>query len=249
MPQRQARDQLPARASGRVDAGVDEGLRAYMLGVYNLMMIGVALSAAVTLFIVTAPEHIQALFFNRPALLMVFVGTFALSYFSDQIMESESALLGHLFFWPYCILWGIGLAPAIDYAVEIDHPEIVARAFFVATSMFAAASIYGYATRGDLCGFGPVLCMLSCGLCVASLLNFVIFKSGGFCIILCYATVIVFTAITAWETQMIKQHYHAGDSAEATGRKSIFGAFQLYGSFIMIFSRLLHIYLRAQVED
>jgi uncharacterized protein len=122
------------------------------------------------------------------------------------------------------------------------------RAFFVAASLFGAASLYGYTTRNDLCGWGVYLCMLCVGLLVAAVLNILIFRFNGFCLLVSLATVVIFTAVTAWETQVIKDMYAAKSPSEQNEAQSIFGAFQLYGSFMMIFSRLLRLFWWIQNE-
>jgi uncharacterized protein len=251
-PHRQTRAGVAALQSvpaATASVSYDEGLRQYMLGIYTLMMLGVAFSGAICFALMNAPDNIQDIAFHPAMGLVVCLGTLLLSFFSNTIIESESPLLGHLFFWVYCALWGIGLTPIISYAVEMEHPEIVARAFFIAASMFGAATLYGYTTKSDLHGWGPILCMLSWGLFIATVLNCVIWRTDAMSIALCYATVLLFTVITAWETQFNKDIYNPAQTADQTGAKAVFGAFQLYGSFMMIFSRLLHIFLSQAMDD
>lgn len=219
----------------------DEGLRAYMLGVYNLMMLGVAFSGAIVMFLVARPDILKLLIANPAFPIVIFVGTLGLSFFSGAIIQSRSPILGHVFFWAYAALWGMGLAPLIAFMTHAGHVDIVARAFFIAASMFGAASLYGYTTGKDLSGWGCILAMLCWGLLLATVLNIFVFRTPMFGLILCYVTVVVFTAVTAWETQMIKDLYDPADDQDGYSSKSIFGAFQLYGSFMMIFSRLLRI--------
>jgi uncharacterized protein len=219
-----------------------------MLGVYTMMAIGVAFSGAIALYLISQPVLLEQMMSNPLFPVVICGGTLALSFFSGAIIGSGSAALGHIFFWTYCALWGAGLAPCINFLVEIGQPEVVARAFFIAASMFAFASIYGYTTKADLTGFGGILCMLTCGLCVASILNFFVFKVDGFGLLLSYAVVIVFTAVTAWETQEIKDSYAEANASGDMEAYSVFGAFQLYGSFMMIFSRLLHVLWELQGE-
>jgi uncharacterized protein len=237
-----AQASAPIRATRSAHAtSRDDGLRSYMLGVYNLMFLGVALSGAVAITLMSNPALLKALTKNPVFFLVIFFGTFGLSFFSGAIIQSRSAVLGHLFFWPYAILWGAGLAPMLSFLMDANAGVVIARAFFLAASLFGAASLYGYVTKNDLSGWGTMLCMLTWGLFAATVLNCFIFKFSLFGLILSYITVIIFTAVTAWETQMIKDMYNAEDGQGDSNAKSIFGAFQLYGSFMMIFSRLLQI--------
>ena len=242
----------PASVTGARSAPLatsyDDGLRAYMLGVYNLMLMGVAFSGIVTMTLVSMPDVLAALSANPLFPIIIFLGTLGLSWCSPLILASESAIVGHLFFWIYCALWGAGLAPAVSFLLEQDAGSVVVRAFFAAASLFGAASLYGYTTRKNLCGWGVYLCMLSAGVLVAVVLNVVIFKFNGLCLLMSLATVVIFTAVTAWETQMIKDMYAAKSTSEQREAQSIFGAFQLYGSFMMIFSRLLRLFWWLESE-
>jgi uncharacterized protein len=233
-------------AAPAANASFDEGLRAYMLGIYNLMFLGIAFSGAIAAVLITTPELLESMLANPLFPLTIFLGTFALSWCSPMIIESGSAAVGHIFFWPYCALWGAGLAPMLAFLIQEDMSQIIITSFFLAASLFGAASIYGYTTRRSLCDWGAYLCMLCFGLLAASILNLLVFEFNGLCFLICVATVIIFTAVTAWETQMIKDHYGQLGSAEQQEAFAIFGAFQLYGSFMVIFSRLLRIMYRLQ---
>ena len=236
----------PVRVTGAAAGSINVGLRSYLLSVYQLMMLGVAMSGAVALLIISGPESISDLTDEPLFPITIFLGVLGLSFFSGAIAKSGSPLLGHLFFWPYCILWGAGLAPMLNYMIEAGHPDVIARAFFLAASLFAAATVYGYSTKTDLSGIGCALVMLCWGLFAATIMNCFVFQTSGFGMFLCYATVIIFTAVTAWETQEIKDMYTDADSRNQTDAKAIGGAFQLYGSFMMIFSRLLRIFWSVQ---
>ena len=80
------------------------------------------------------------------------------------------------------------------------------------------------------------------GLLVAMLVNYFIFESSFFSLIVSSLVVLVFSGVTAWETQEIKQMYHAHDHSGVATGKAIFGAFLLFGSFITIFIHLLNIF-------
>jgi uncharacterized protein len=229
-------------------ASYDEGLRAYMLNIYNLMFLGVAFSGAVTLLLISMPDVLERMSANPFYGLAIFLGTFGLSWCSPMIINTGSAVVGHVFYWLYCALWGAGLAPLISFLIHEDASQVITTSFFLAASLFGAASLYGYTTRRSLTGLGTYLCMLSVGLLAACVLNLFVFEFSGFCFLVCIATVVIFTAITAWETQVIKDAYGCLSTSEQREAFSIFGAFQLYGSFMVIFSRLMRIMYQLQDE-
>jgi uncharacterized protein len=86
--------------------------------------------------------------------------------------------------------------------------------------------------------------MLCFGLLAACVLNIFVLQFSGFSFFACIATVVIFTAITAWETQMIKDAYADLSTSEQRETFAVFGALQLYGSFMVIFSRLMQIMYR-----
>jgi uncharacterized protein len=236
----------PLRDLGRTSAAapqstMDEGLRAYMRGVYLLMMLGVAMSGAITLYLISNQPLLKALASHPLFFAVIFFGTLGLSWCSNAIIASRSVVVGHIFFWTYAALWGAGLAPMIGYLASVGAVSVVAKAFFIAAGLFGGASLYGYTTKKDLSGLGYFLCLLTFGLLLATIINLVIFKTSLFGLALSYVTVIVFTAVTAWETQMIKDMYLKADDDQHRESMVIFGAFQLYGSFMMIFSRMIQV--------
>ena len=102
-------------------------------------------------------------------------------------------------------------------------------------------SLLGYVTKRDLSAIGTFLCMATIGLVIAMLVNVIFLQSTFMSLITSGLVVIVFSGITAWETQDIKQRYYAGDSTMVMKQKSIFGAFLLYGSFVVMFIHILNI--------
>ena len=104
---------------------------------------------------------------------------------------------------------------------------------------FAGLSLWGYTTKKDLSGWGKFLFMASVGLLIAIVVNFFIGSTMG-SLIISSLVVIVFSAVTAYETQMIRNLYVEG-GGEMNERSSIFGAFALYGSFVTLFIHVLNI--------
>ena len=218
-------------------ADIDAGLRAYMLRVYNYMALGVAFTGIVAMFVSMNPPLMQTIALG-PARWILFFGILGLGWFSGRIMFSGSAAVAHGVFWLYAAMWGALMAPMF----YLYTGESIVRVFFMTAGMFAAMSLFGYTTKKNLSGIGQFLVMATFGILIAVLLNALVFQSAGFHLILAIVVVLVFAGVTAWETQQIKQWYFAGDHDELAQRKSIFGAFLLYGSFVTIFIWLLSIF-------
>ena len=114
----------------------------------------------------------------------------------------------------------------------------VTRAFFITAAAFGGLSLYGYTTRRDLSAFGSFLVMGLIGLVIASLVNLFV-QSSMFQFGLSILTVLIFSGLTAWDTQAIKEMYYASDDHETATKKSINGALMLYLDFVNIFQAIL----------
>jgi FtsH-binding integral membrane protein len=123
---------------------------------------------------------------------------------------------------------------------QID-PMLIARAFFITAGAFAGLSLFGYTTKRNLAPIGAFLCMATFGLLIAMLVNVFFIQSTGFDWLISGGVVLIFSGLTAYETQMIKKMYYESDGADVTTRKAIFGAFMLYGAFVTLFIWILHI--------
>lgn len=218
-------------------AHVDVGLRDYMLRVYNYMALGVAFTGIVSLFVASNPALMQAIV-GGPFVWVLFIAIMGLGFFSGRIMMSGSMVAAQACFWAYAGLWGALIAP---YFVMYTG-ESIARVFFITAAMFAGMSLYGYTTKRDLSGFGRFAMMATIGVLVALLVNMFILQSSGLHLLMSIGVVLLFAGMTAYETQMIKSMYHAGDAGETQTRKAIFGAFALYGSFVTMFIWLMQIF-------
>lgn len=217
---------------------IDQGLRAYMLGVYNYMALGVALTALVTMYVMSTPSLLMAIAAG-PFKWVVFAVVLGLGFLAPRMIFSGSKVMAHATFWLYAVSWGALIAPMIHMFMSSGAVQDVYRAFFITATVFGSMSLIGYTTKRDLTGMASFLSMAAIGLLVAMLLNAFIFKSGMGSMLISFAVVLVFSGITAYETQMIKSLYREG--GEENGRASIFGAFALYGSFITLFIHILNI--------
>ncbi|MBB5693080.1 Bax inhibitor-1/YccA family protein [Muricoccus pecuniae] len=228
-------------------ATLDAGLRAYMLRVYNWMASGLALTA-ITAYVI-ANTGLAEMFFQvvrtprglatQPTILG-FAAIFAplafvmvLSFGINKLSKGATQAL----FWAFCVAMGASMANI--FAVYVGTS--IASTFFVTAGMFAAVSIYGYTTNADLTRMGGFLMMGLFGILIAGLVN-IFLQSSALHFAISVIGVVVFTGLTAFDTQRIKNDYieyaYAEGSDEAA-KRSVFDALGLYLNFVNLFQLLL----------
>jgi uncharacterized protein len=217
-------------------AVIDQGLRAYMRGIYNYMALGVALTAIVILAVASNPAALATVYSLK---WLFFFATLGFGFIAPRLVFSGNAAVAHAAYWGYCALWGLMIAPMVGHYLAVA-PALVFKAFLITAVTFGATSLAGYVTKRDLSGFGSFFMMASIGLLIAMVVN-VFMQSSMFSLFVSMAVVVLFAGITAWETQQIKEQYIEGDMPVAARGKSIFGAMQLYGSFVTLFVHILNI--------
>ena len=219
-------------------AQIDEGLRSYMLRVYNYMSLGVAFTGAIAMMVAMNPAMVQAL--SGGLFWVLFIGILGLGWFAPKVMMTKSVGAAQACFWAYAALWGALLGPMFYAYLAVD-PMLIPQAFFITAGTFAGMSLLGYTTKKNLGPMGAFLAMATIGLLIAILVNAFFLQSTGFELILSIGVVLVFAGLTAYETQQIKNMYYEADGAEVQTRKSIFGAFMLYGAFVVMFIHILNL--------
>ncbi len=225
------------RAGTGVGVAYDEGLRSYMLGVYNYMTLGIAGTALIAMFMISNPGFVNAI----PGLpWLPFIGIIGLGFVAPRIIATGSSVAGHGAYWLYVVMWSLLIGPTVAMFVGVGWADLVYQAFFAAAAVFGGASLYGYTTKKDLSGWSQFLFMAGIGLLATVVLNFLFFKSGLLGFITSSAIVLFAAALTMFETQMIKNLYREGMD-EANSKASILGAFLLYGSFAALFINILNI--------
>jgi len=218
-------------------AQLDEGLRSYMLRVYNYMSLGVAFTGAIAMIVAMNPALVQGV---ASMFWLFFIGILGLGFLAPRIMTTKSTGAAQICFWVYAGLWGALLGPMMAAYAAID-PMLIARAFFITAGTFAGMSLLGYTTKKNLAPMGAFLAMATIGILIALLVNAFFIQDSGFQLLLSVIVVLVFSGLTAYETQQIKNMYYETDGADVATKKAIFGAFMLYGSFITLFIYILHI--------
>ena len=215
---------------------IDEGLRKYMLGVYNYMALGVAATGLFSMLVASNPALIN-LIMGTPLKWVGFAGILGLGWFAPRVIFSGSKVAAHAMFWVYAALWGLMIAPWLYAFAQADAAQVVYRAFFLTAAIFGGMSLWGYTTKRNLSGWSTALMMIGVGLLGAIVIN-AIFGGTFMSLVISSAVVVFISAVTAYETQMVKSMYVEGGTND---RAAIFGAFALYGSFVTLFIHILNI--------
>jgi FtsH-binding integral membrane protein len=223
---------------------VDEGLRAYMLRVYNYMTLGLAITGAVALgtyLLAVQSPAFRDLIFVSPLKWVVIFAPLALVFFLAFRIDRLSVGAAQILFWVYAALVGLSLSSIF----LVFTGQSITRVFFITAASFGALSVFGYTTKRDLSGFGTFLFMGLIGIIVASVVN-IWLVSSMLQWIVSVAGVLVFAGLTAYDTQQIKEMYYVGDDGTVAGRKAVMGALRLYLDFINLFMMLLQLFGNRQ---
>ena len=223
----------PAQAHA---AGIDVGLRQYMLRVYNFMASGLALTGAVA-YSVTLSQTAMQLIFGTPLFWVVALAPLGFVFFLSSRMDKIQASTAQTLFWVFSALMGMSLASIFIVYTGTS----IARVFFITAGTFAGMSLYGYTTKRDLTGLGSFMFMGLIGIIIASVVNMFL-QSSAMQFMISVIGVLVFVGLTAYDTQKIKSIYSAADGHEVSTKKAIMGALRLYLDFINLFIMLLHLF-------
>ena len=240
---------IQSKARTAETPAIDEGLRAYMLRVYNFMATGILLTGIIALIsfkisVVTDTSGAitgftsfgNALFFSglKWVVMLAPLGIVFYMSFGIRKMSAAKAQTG---FWVFASLMGLSLS----WILLIYTGVSVARVFFITSATFGAMSIYGYTTKRDLTKLGSFLMMGLIGIIIASIVN-IFMKSTMMYFVISIIGVLVFVGLTAYDTQKIKNMYLVSDSGEVMGKKAVMGALTLYLDFINLFIMLLRLF-------
>jgi len=250
------------RPGARTDVAVDEGLRAYMLRVYNYMAGGVFLTGIVAYLAftqaVTMDPALAAKTAGGVALLKrgMYLTPFGMALFVSPLKWLVMlAPLGFVFFlsfriyqmsvsaaqstfWLFAAVMGLSLSTIF----LVFTGQSITQVFFVTAAAFGGLSLYGYTTNKDLSGWGSFLIMGVIGIVIAALVNLFL-QSSALQFAISVIGVLVFAGLTAYDTQQIKDNYYtvAGNAAAAS-KAAIMGALNLYLDFINMFTALLQLF-------
>jgi len=233
---------------------IDQGLRSYMLSVYNYMSIGLAITgfAAIGAFMLAVTSDPSAavatargmqltqfgyLLFASPLKWVVLLAPLGMVFFLSARMHKMSATGGQIAFYVFAALMGLSLSSIF----LVYTGASIGRVFFITAAGFGALSLWGYTTKKNLSGMGSFLVMGLFGIIIASLVN-LFFQSSMVQFVVSVLGVIIFSGLTAYDTQRIKEMYYAMDDDGTMSRKAILGALSLYLNFINLFTMLLSLF-------
>jgi FtsH-binding integral membrane protein len=214
-------------------AARDEGLRRYMLGIYRNMGIGLALTGLVALGVASTPALV-ALIFGTPLKWVAMFAPLAFVMFFSFRIDRMTTSGARTAFFAFAAVMGVSMASIF----LVFTGTSIAQAFFTAAALFAGMSLWGYTTERDLTRMSTFLMVGLIGVIGASLVNLFI-GSSALQTIVSVAGVVVFTGLTAWDTQRLKSEYFAYAGTQAAEKLAIMGALSLYLNVINLFQLLL----------
>ena len=228
---------------------IDEGLRAYMLKVYNYMASGILITGFISLLlfklsvVTTADGSIAGLtglgnvLYNSALMWVVMLAPLGVVFYMSFGIKNMSATKAQTTFWVFAALMGASLSSIF----LVYTGASITRVFFITAGTFGAMSIYGYTTKRDLTKLGSFLMMGLIGIIIASIVN-IFMKSTMMYFVISILGVLIFVGLTAYDTQKIKNMYLVSDSGEVMGKKAVMGALTLYLDFINLFIMLLRLF-------
>ena len=223
---------------------VNEGLRQYLMKVFNYMAGGLCITALVSWLMISNPSILR-IFYNitpQGASLsgfgwLAFLAPLVIVFAFGWVINRGTAAQVKGVFWLYSALMGVSLCPIL----LLYTGESITRVFLITAATFGAMSLYGYTTKRDLSGMGSFLFMGLIGIIIASLVNAFFLKSSGMSYAISFISVLVFTGLTAYDIQNIKAMYADYEDSETASKKAVAGALSLYLDFINIFIHLLQL--------
>jgi len=244
-----------AAARAGTAAAIDEGLRSYMLKVYNYMGIGLVVTGLVAWFanqaaFTTDPAQSVgalangqmvtqwgALLYTSPLMWVVALAPLGIVLVLSFGINKLSVPAAQAIFWGFSALMGLSLSSI--FMVYTDAS--IAKVFFITAATFGAMSLYGYTTKRDLTGVGNFMIMGLIGLIIASVVN-IFMQSSMLEFAISAIGVVIFVGLTAYDTQKIKESYHESFGTEVLAKGAIMGALNLYLDFINLFMMLLRLF-------
>lgn len=227
--------------------GFDEGLRNYMLRIYNFMAMGLAITGTFA-FATLNFEPLASLMFNigpngeflgtSGLGLLISFAPIGIAVYFFMGLGRMSVNTAQTLFWIYAALMGMSLS----YLGLLYTGQSLTKTFFICASVFGAMSLYGYTTKKDLSSFGSFLFMGLIGILIVSFVNIFLLRSPGVDFAISVIGIGVFMGLTAWDTQKLKMIYYSSGGGEFGQKMAILGAFNLYLDFINLFLYMLRFF-------
>lgn len=214
----------------------------FITKVYGWMSLALAVTGLLAMWVASIPQFIQLVVGNRLVFLIFILGELGLVWYLTRGIEKMSSQTATLVFLLYAA------ANGLTFSVIFLHFTLasICSTFLVTGGTFAATTVYGYTTKRDLTSVGGIATMSLLGLIIATFVNF-FWQNQTFYWIATYAGVIIFVALTAYDTQKIKElNVPGNEGTEADRKEAIMGALRLYLDFINLFLFLLRIFGRRR---
>ncbi len=226
------------RVATRTDADIDQGLRSYMLGIYNYMALALAVTGIAALgtsyLAASNPAFAQAIYATPLRYVLMFAPlafVLVLSFGINRLSTGAAQLI----FWAFAAVMGM----SISWIFMVYTSASVVQTFFITAAAFGALSLYGYTTQRNLSGMGSFLIMGLFGIIIAMIVN-IFLASSALQFAISVIGLLVFAGLTAWDTQRLKVEYdYVAGNAVAMSRATLMGALSLYLNFINMFMFLL----------
>ncbi|GAB4164560.1 MAG: Bax inhibitor-1/YccA family protein [Rickettsiaceae bacterium] len=226
--------------------GFDEGLRNYMLKIYNYMALALLITGVMAFGTLNFPPLMNLMYNIGPngepmgQSMLGMVITFAplaIAIYFFMGMGSMSVQKAQTVFWVYACLMGMSLS----YLGLVYTGQSLVRTFFICSAVFGSMSLYGYTTKRDLTSMGSFLVMGLIGLIIVSIVNLFL-QSPAIYFATSFIGVAIFMGLTAWDTQKLKAMYYQSGGGEMGQKIAIMGAFTLYLDFINLFLYMLRFF-------
>ncbi|VAW01839.1 FIG005935: membrane protein [hydrothermal vent metagenome] len=229
------------RATSQVqsmDMSTDQGLRTFMLGIYNHMMVAMGITGAVAYFASQSADLMRLMYGPSPLRFVVMFAPLAFVFFLSARIYKMSPGAARAWFYVFAATMGL----SISWIFQVYTGMNITKVFFMTAVMFGGTSLYGYTTKKDISGWGSFLIMGVIGIIIASVVNLFL-GSSAIQFAVSVLGLLIFAGLTAYDTQRLKHTYYSiASDASMAARVSIMGALSLYINFLNMFMFLLSLF-------
>lgn len=212
-----------------------ERVTAFLRKVYGWMFVGLAVTAAVASTVAGSPVLIQHIFSNQFFYFGLILAELGLVFYLSARVQTLAPNMAMTLFIVYSALNGVTLS----FILLVYTGESIGTTFLVTAGMFGAMALYGTTTERSLAGVGQFFFMGLIGLILASIVG-MFWHNDALQFLITVVGVIVFTGLTAWDAQRLKQ-MGATVPEDRSGSYAVVGALSLYLNFINLFLMLLRV--------
>lgn len=221
--------------------GLSAAFPALMRKVYVWMTMALVITGVCAYGVASSPNLLRALYSNSAAIWILFLAEIGLVFYTTARIDRLSLSTATLLFIVYSALNGVTLSSIF----VVYTMSSIAKVFFITAATFGAMAVYGTVTKSDLTRWGNILFMALIGMLIALTVN-IFLKSAMMDYVLSFIGVVLFTGLTAYDSQKIKEALALQpDLSEQSQKWALMGALSLYLDFINLFIYLLRIFGRG----